>query len=70
MLYRTGAAENIRKDQAERLRLIMKDKTGKQEQSEREPRVITVSSGKGGVGKTNLAINLAIAFPKSGEKSL
>ena len=68
MLYRTGAAENIRKDQAERLRLIMKDKTGKQEQSEREPRVITVSSGKGGVGKTNLAINLAIAFSEIGRK--
>jgi len=34
------------------------------------PRVITISSGKGGVGKTNLAINLGIAFHNMGKKVL
>jgi flagellar biosynthesis protein FlhG len=34
------------------------------------PRIITISSGKGGVGKTNLAINLAIAFSKMNKKVL
>ncbi|HBG46124.1 MAG TPA: flagellar synthesis regulator FleN [Deltaproteobacteria bacterium] len=33
-------------------------------------RVISVSSGKGGVGKTNSVINLAIAFSRMGKKVL
>jgi flagellar biosynthesis protein FlhG len=33
-------------------------------------RIITITSGKGGVGKTNLTVNLAIAFSKLGEKTL
>lgn len=31
-------------------------------------RVITITSGKGGVGKTNIAVNLAINFIKKGKK--
>lgn len=37
---------------------------------EKGPRIITISSGKGGVGKTNIAINLGIAFHKLGKKVL
>ena len=36
----------------------------------REARVIAVSSGKGGVGKTNLVANLGIAFARTGAKVL
>ena len=37
---------------------------------ERFARVITVTSGKGGVGKTNLALNLAIEFQRLGKMSV
>lgn len=32
------------------------------------PRVISISSGKGGVGKTNIAVNLAYCLAKQGKK--
>lgn len=59
----------VRKDQAERLRLIMKEKNKELSLPYRRvPRLITISSGKGGVGKTCIAINLAIAFAEIGKK--
>jgi len=66
-------------DQAEKLREIMKrkkDGTGSQRvsssksnvKSADKARVITVTSGKGGVGKTNLSVNMALAFARLGRK--
>ena len=52
-------------DQAERLRNIIKQNQVAPPQA---ARVITVTSGKGGVGKSNVSINLAVQFKKQGKR--
>ncbi len=52
-------------DQAERLRNLVKSNSHSQKPL---ARVITVTSGKGGVGKSNTSINLAIQLRKSGKR--
>ncbi len=51
-------------DQAEKLRNIVK---AQNVATERSARVITVTSGKGGVGKSSVSINLAMQFRKQGK---
>ena len=67
-------------DQAEKLREIMRQKKSKPaagsggqsgkgaSKSNDGARIITVTSGKGGVGKTNLSVNMALAFARLGKK--
>lgn len=68
-------------DQATNLRRIIKEESGKirklkEYKKDREsskingPLVIAVTSGKGGVGKTNIVGNLAIAFQRMKKKAL
>lgn len=63
-------------DQADMLRKIVSMKTKNQktdlnpsdDKSTRRARVITITSGKGGVGKTNITISLALSLSKMGLK--
>ena len=63
-------------DQATRLRQmvgaesIVTPITSAQAEAWANVRVVAITSGKGGVGKTNLAVNLAIALQKRGRRVL
>lgn len=65
------------RDQAERLRQIVQDSRESPPASDAGQadtgsgaRVITVTSGKGGVGKTNFTVNLALSLGNMGQKVL
>lgn len=63
------------RDQAEALRQMARSahstaKSAIIKQPKSQSRVIAVTSGKGGVGKTNFTVNLALAFANLGQKVL
>jgi flagellar biosynthesis protein FlhG len=73
--------ESISMDQAEGLRSLLKNTSGQTDPSVPQidgqgeatlkwPKVISVSSGKGGVGKTNVTANLGLAFTQLGKQVL
>jgi flagellar biosynthesis protein FlhG len=61
-------------DQATGLRKMIKGESGKihqlRENNGDRPKVITITSGKGGVGKTNVVVNLAVTCQRMGRKVL
>lgn len=61
-------------DQASNLRKIIKDEAERKKNHSTPggdgPRVFSITSGKGGVGKTNIVGNLALAFTRMGKKVL
>lgn len=54
-------------DQADRLRSKIK---ASKAQDDNRSRVITVTSGKGGVGKTSLSVNLALQMQRMGRRTI
>ncbi|MGL4730164.1 MAG: MinD/ParA family protein [Clostridium sp.] len=57
-------------DQASKLRQLANQNTKINKEKKTGAKIITITSGKGGVGKSNIVVNLAICLQKLGKKVL
>ncbi|MGL5633662.1 MAG: MinD/ParA family protein [Sarcina sp.] len=57
-------------DQAASLRDLVRVREERQTVIENKTKVMTITSGKGGVGKSNIVVNIAISLSKMGKKVL
>ena len=57
-------------DQAQRLRQLAVDKAESKTKEGNRAKILTVTSGKGGVGKSNFVVNLSISLSKLGKRVL
>ncbi len=60
-------------EQAEGLRELMKDSAQEKKRASsakdaHKTRILAITSGKGGVGKSNIAVNMAIAYAQTGKR--
>ena len=57
-------------DQAQKLRQLASTNATENTKEKAKPRIITITSGKGGVGKSNIVVNTSILLQKLGKKVL
>jgi len=67
-MSRNSWGRTVMTDQADALRSLMRFRNAGQEPL--QTRVITVTSGKGGVGKSNFSLNFALSLQKLGKRVL
>lgn len=69
-MKRTDQPNNIIDLKTHMIKKSNETSTSGREKKQRRPRIITITSGKGGVGKTNIVANLGFTLSRYGQKVL